>query len=649
MGLLEASAELLYLTKIFVPPHVRVSEQGHPYRVSGYWRDADLKPEVISAGTDKIGALKFNSMGDYRQALDIAKVSGAIKDWREEIGESGRTRYLEVTSLDGSVQRYPSQKFPALRAMLGVGSVTPDKPAPEPEPVKEAKVPVPAPVKSSTSVTLKYVGGGSDKFWTASVEGSTVHVRWGKNGTQGQSKDFEFGSQGEALDYFEKKRTEKLVKGYKSSEEGATTKAFAPDQADAPVPEPEPVAVPEPVEVSTPSQPEPAVAPKGGGSHTGVTKSKDELAGIAEKHGIKVDPNWSKVDIMDALREKLGTFDPRMEIDPMKAKDLKERIDWMAPDPFKNIEKEYLNDKWVLEPKLDGARFRLFLGKESNSANTGRRSSVTFAYTERSQNFPHLRDLAIPELAGTILDGELMPPKNSLPTKNGEMTQGSLNSVMSLVSTDPATAKSVQAEHGKAIFVVFDVLAVKGEDVTDRPLTERRKMLEMIMEALHSREPAIQISLQLEASKENIQKALDAGMEGVMLKRKDSKYVPGGRPPTWQKVKKMSTGDFYIIGSVPGKGSNTGKVGSLKVAYRGADGKDVYVADVAGFDEATRTMLTDPETGEVKKEFLGKVLEVMGQGRTKNNRIRHPHFVRWRDDKVAADTDETQINLFSPV
>ena len=108
----------------------------------------------------------------------------------------------------------------------------------------------------------------------------------------------------------------------------------------------------------------------------------------------------------------------------------------------------------------------------------------------------------------------------------------------------------------------------------------------------------------------------------------------------------MSTGDFYIIGSNPGSGSNVGRVGSLKVAYRGPNGESIHVADVAGFTEAMREALTDPETGSVKAEYMGKVIEVMGQNRTKNGRIRHPHFVRWRPDKTADDVDESQFQLF---
>lgn len=534
-------------------------------------------------------------------------------------------------------------------------------PAPAPTPVEPKPIPQPKPVakpkpSSALETSLVYQQGGSNKFWKASVHGKTVTSHWGKIGTEGQTKDFSFPTELEAQAYFNKKVTEKLVKGY------------VPDAVvsqPAPVPAPKVTAVPPPpkpekvvakpqaaavdttVDVGMPDHAKPQAAQAG--AWTAVGKSKEELAAIAQKNGVAVDPSWTKVQIMDAIREALGTFDPEMQIDPAKAQDLHDKIHWDKPGHEYDALKPYLNDQWVLEPKFDGARFRIFLGASGNTANGGRRSTQTFKYIERADNFPQFRDTVVPELAGTILDGELLPPTDSIEIHPGEFTQGSLNTIMSLVNINPKDAVARQKKNGKAVFMAFDVLAVNGEDVTNLPLEQRRKMLEMIMELLQSREPAFQIAPQFEATEDNIRASIDKGMEGVMLKRKDSTYKPGARMASWQKVKKMSSGDFFIIGSVPGKNSNAGKVGSLKVAYMGEDGKPVYVADVAGFDEATRTQLTDPATGDVKPEYLGKVIEVMGQGRTKHNRIRHPRFIRWRDDKTSEETDKSQFELFAPV
>lgn len=379
-------------------------------------------------------------------------------------------------------------------------------------------------------------------------------------------------------------------------------------------------------------------------------KSLTDLVALAqETPGVEVPYGASREQIMDLLREATGTFDPDLQIDPAKAQDLKNKIDWAADGEarFEPI-KSFLTPEWVLEPKLDGARMRVFLGSSANTMNTGRRSDVTFAYTERAENFPHLRDAVVPALTGTILDGELMPPKDSITTQSGVVTKGTLNSAMALVNVSPEKSVATQAREGKAIFVAFDILAVQGDSTLHLPWEERRALLETVIRELREREECFQITTTMPATAGHVQACLDNGFEGGMLKKRSAPYRPGKRMKEWQKVKKMSTGDFFIIGSVDGKGRNEGKVGSLMVAYSGEDGEPRYCADVAGITDAFRDELTGPD-GKVDPRWLGKVIEIMGQGRTKNERIRHPHFVRLRPDKTPEDCTRDQLELFEEV
>ena len=400
-------------------------------------------------------------------------------------------------------------------------------------------------------------------------------------------------------------------------------------------------------------------------------RSKTDLIALCEKHGIQtivqspnviqgrlMDVMMSREEMMDALRAKLGTFDPEVQLDPAKAKDLKNEIDWATPGPgrFAKITK-YFNEAWVLEPKLDGARIRMFLGATANTMNSGRRSDVTYTYIERADNFPHLRDAVYPPLAGTVLDAELMPAVNSVTTKSGVVTKGSLNTVMAMLNVNPAAGVALQEKYGRAKLMVFDVLMVCGDSVMDQPAWQRRQALEMIVDHLHVAHPGIEIVLvpQMESCVANIEKCLADGYEGAMLKKKDAPYLPGKRMAAWQKVKVFSTGDFFIIGSVDGNGRNEGKVGSLKVAWFDAEhpsplggAANVYCADVAGITDAFRDELTGPD-GKVDPKWLGAVIEVMAQGSTKNGRLRHPGFVRVRPDKCATDCGREQFDLFVEV
>lgn len=385
-------------------------------------------------------------------------------------------------------------------------------------------------------------------------------------------------------------------------------------------------------------------------------RNKEELQALAKQHGVEFDESFGSTELMDALRDKLGVADPSLNLDPMKAKDLKDQIAWGSERPFEKIVKQYGNGKYVVEPKLDGARVRVVLGSTGNSIPTGRRSDVTFGYIDRADNFPHVRDLVVLALAGTVIDCEVLMPAGvsiDLGAKKG-FTKGPLNTVMAVLNINPAEGWARQQKYGSAEFHAFDILAFKGESVMHMPLSERRELLIAVLGLLEhtwsqgSGTPApFKLLPQLNVSEMTLEQLLEEGYEGGMIKRLDSTYVPGGRTDAWLKVKRFSTADFFIIGSTPGKGRNEGKVGSLKVAYTGDDGKPVYVADVRGFDDKTCEWLTDPETGDVKAEHVGKVLEVMGQARTKNERIRHPHFVRWREDKTYLDCTRDQLLLFT--
>ena len=79
---------------------------------------------------------------------------------------------------------------------------------------------VPAPALTSSPDgwlvrRLTFYGGGSDKFWRVLVDGRRTHYRWGRRGTQGQTKSEEHESLTHARIAAEKKIAEKLRKGYR--------------------------------------------------------------------------------------------------------------------------------------------------------------------------------------------------------------------------------------------------------------------------------------------------------------------------------------------------------------------------------------------------------------------------------------------------
>jgi bifunctional non-homologous end joining protein LigD len=307
---------------------------------------------------------------------------------------------------------------------------------------------------------------------------------------------------------------------------------------------------------------------------------------------------------------------------PMKALDASGLVAWTGPDRYAGIE-NLLNPAWVAEPKIDGCRMQVMFGPGANRVIAGSR--------DYSGQFPHLRDLDRPDLYGTVLDGEM--------TYLGGMATRLMNS-------NPDRAALAQKHNGWATFHAFDVHMANGRDVSQRTYADRRMLLELVTTAAASRH--IRLVESLPATAEAIDAALAQGLEGVVLKRRDSRVQAGVRSPDWRKVKRTMTGDFFIIGSKPGEGSNRGRVGSLKVAYWDDETQlPVHVGDVgSGLTDRMRTELTDPTTGGVRRAWMGRVVEVAAQEVTPDGVLRHPRFVRVRGDKTALDCGPEQINGF---
>ena len=93
----------------------------------------------------------------------------------------------------------------------------------------------------------------------------------------------------------------------------------------------------------------------------------------------------------------------------------------------------------------------------------------------------------------------------------------------------------------------------------------------------------------------------------------------------WRKLKPFKSIDLIITGVVPGKGKYDGLVGALVAStYEGHE-----VANVAGFTDDERLLLSESD--------IGKVIEVKYQLVGSGGRLRHPNFLRFREDKLPED------------
>jgi ATP-dependent DNA ligase len=95
-------------------------------------------------------------------------------------------------------------------------------------------------------------------------------------------------------------------------------------------------------------------------------------------------------------------------------------------------------------------------------------------------------------------------------------------------------------------YFIFDLLVLKGRDVMSETLTERRALLEKHI--FPKMQEPIRYSPVLEASlKDLIQSVKAQGLEGLVAKRRDSKYEPGLRSGAWLKMR-VNQGQELVIG-----------------------------------------------------------------------------------------------------
>ena len=285
---------------------------------------------------------------------------------------------------------------------------------------------------------------------------------------------------------------------------------------------------------------------------------------------------------------------------------------------------------WMWEPKLDGYRVLAFI--DGDKVQLRSRRGLELANT-----FPRLAEELRQQAGGgtMILDGEIVAlGSDGKPSFNALQNRFQLKSAVDIATAD---------RNVPTLFFAFDLLYFAGLDLRARPYHERRRYLAQclmpsaLVQLVHADEDGEALHTA----------ALASGFEGVIGKRKDSKYEAGKRSPAWLKVKPTHSADFVIGGYTKGKGSR-GALGSLLIGYW-EDDKLRYASHVgSGFsDRALQEVLarleplhtrgcpfsSKPEVNApvtwVKPEL---VAEVDFQEWTDDGSLRAPVFQRLRDD-----------------
>ncbi len=198
------------------------------------------------------------------------------------------------------------------------------------------------------------------------------------------------------------------------------------------------------------------------------------------------------------------------------------------------------------------------------------------------------------------------------------------------------------------VYCVFDLLEVDGEDLTERPLVERRARL---TRSIRSSSALQHTEAWRDDSRQRFVEACRSGWEGLIAKRADAPYV-AGRSKDWLKLKCVWEQEFVIGGYTDPGGSRT-DFGALLVGYY-ERGSLLYAGKVGtGYSQAIlhdlgirlRSLETaEPAFVDARPIPRGThwtrpelVAQIGFAEWTTDARLRQPRFLGLRDDKNPAE------------
>src|SRR5262245_3295218 len=325
-------------------------------------------------------------------------------------------------------------------------------------------------------------------------------------------------------------------------------------------------------------------------------------------------PGVREEDLKATLAEEDSVGPVKAPLDPIK----------YTPEPMLATTGEpFDREGWLFEIKYDG--YRLFAAKQGKAVALVTRNGVSL-----TDQFPELvyavSHLPVEEL---LIDGEVV-----VHNAEGRPSFGALQERLSLPS-EHEVARA--ARYASATYYAFDLLRAAGYDLTTAPLLLRKQWLGNL---LPTAGPVRYSDHVLKRGRDTYQAAIKLGLEGVVGKRADSRYLPG-RSNDWVKVRQRPTGDFVIVGWYPVK-SNPKDIGAVAIGeYRngelvsvGRGGAGLTAALRRELMEKLAPLRTDKSVDQDANPVEPKlVCEVAYREYTRDGHLRQPVFLRLRDDK----------------
>lgn len=368
-----------------------------------------------------------------------------------------------------------------------------------------------------------------------------------------------------------------------------------------------------------------------GGKGSRAVWSSKATPTTAERSKISTKKASSSVKATTTKKKRTTSAGSAAGVGPSKADAMPESLE---PQLATLVDKAPVGDQWIHEVKFDGYRMLAFVseGNVRLISRNGKDWSAKFAKVVSA-----VGDLG---LATAILDGEIVAVD-----EQGRSSFQALQKALKAPSKDASLA-----------YFLFDVVYLNGKDLRDSPLSDRREVLEAIVDRQESKRASsvVRFSQAINGNgRDVLHHACKLELEGIVSKRIDSLYS-SGRGADWVKSKCNNRQEMVIGGFTDPQRSRPG-FGALLLGYYRGD-ELVYAGKVGtGFDhgflrtlhkrlekiERATPAFVDPPQGSIARgaHWVSPelVCEVEFFEWTTDGHLRHPSFIELREDKDARE------------
>jgi DNA ligase-1 len=298
-------------------------------------------------------------------------------------------------------------------------------------------------------------------------------------------------------------------------------------------------------------------------------------------------------------------------------------------------------DEWVIEWKWDGIRGQAVIREEGVALWSRGNELISLQFPELLEAFKNIP-------YGMVFDGEIVAYQEGRPLAFAELQKrlGRKN-----------VSKAMQ-EKVPVVFIVYDILEYKGDDIRSFSLAERRA----IFENIPFPSPKILVSEEIKHNDwETIlhlrKQSREKATEGLMLKKRDSVYGVGRQKNYWWKYKiDPMTIDAVLLYAQAGSGRRANlftdytfgvwkenELVPIAKAYSGLNQQEIQELDY------WIRKNTEEKFGPVRKVKALQVFELAFESIQLSKRhksgiaLRFPRILRWRKDKPYQECDSLEI------